>query len=117
MADLWRVQVGERLRAARVERGVGMKAVIDALGVAKSVVVDIESGRGTLSLARLIAYARALGVAPLELVPELGASHGAVGTKRENAMRDIDVKALVTVNDLAGRAIGPMIPELRGATK
>ena len=44
MADLWRAQVGERLRAARAERGVGMKAMMDALGVSKSTLADIESG-------------------------------------------------------------------------
>jgi transcriptional regulator with XRE-family HTH domain len=59
--DLSRL-VGERLRAARHERGLSLAALADAAGIGKGSLSEIENGARNPTLSTLYALADALGV-------------------------------------------------------
>jgi transcriptional regulator with XRE-family HTH domain len=59
--------VGERLRAARHERGLSLGALADAAGVGKGSLSEIENGTRNPTLATLYSLAGALGV-PLAIL-------------------------------------------------
>ena len=61
MDDLARL-VGERLRAARHERGLSLAALAEAAGVGKGSLSEIENGARNPTLSTLYALADALGV-------------------------------------------------------
>jgi transcriptional regulator with XRE-family HTH domain len=64
--DLARI-VGERLRAARRERGLSLGALADAAGVGKGSLSEIENGTRNPTLGTLYSLAGALGV-PLAIL-------------------------------------------------
>ena len=66
MDDLARI-VGERLRAARRERGLSVGALADAAGVGKGSLSEIENGTRNPTLGTLYSLAGALGV-PLAIL-------------------------------------------------
>ena len=59
--DLARL-VGERLRAARHERGLSLAALADAAGIGKGSLSEIENGARNPTLSTLYALAGTLGV-------------------------------------------------------
>lgn len=67
-------EVGPRLRAARLERGVTLAALSEATGISVSTLSRLESGRRRASLELLLPLARAHQVPLDELVgaPEVG---------------------------------------------
>lgn len=48
---------GERLRAAREQKGISQKSVAELLGVTRTQVSDIENGKTGTSMARLVTLA------------------------------------------------------------
>jgi transcriptional regulator with XRE-family HTH domain len=69
MDDLARL-VGERLRAARRERGLSVGALADAAGIGKGSLSEIENGVRNPTLGTLYALAGALGVPLATLLAE-----------------------------------------------
>lgn len=105
---------GQRLHDARVAKGIGVTEAMRILALPKSTLIDIESGRGTLTAGRLVAYAEMLGLMPVDLVPELtqSAHAGARSLARVEALREFDIAHVVTLTEITGRNIAGMIPEL-----
>ena len=56
------------IRAVRKERGVSQRELARALGVAQSTLSRMERGERRVSVDRLIAIARALGVRPSDMM-------------------------------------------------
>ena len=68
--------LGERVRAARGERGLTLRGLAEASGVSERFLSDLEAGRGNISVARLCAVAEALGQRPGRLLDESTTSVG-----------------------------------------
>jgi XRE family transcriptional regulator, aerobic/anaerobic benzoate catabolism transcriptional regulator len=66
-ADLLRA-LGQRARARRLERGWTLRDVAERSGVSPRFLVQLEAGRGNISVRRLADVARALGVTPASLI-------------------------------------------------
>jgi XRE family transcriptional regulator, aerobic/anaerobic benzoate catabolism transcriptional regulator len=65
--DLLR-SLGQRARARRLERGWTLRDVAERSGVSPRFLVQLEAGRGNISVRRLAEVARALEVTPAELI-------------------------------------------------
>lgn len=61
--------VGERLAAARAERGLTQADLAEALGVSRPQVANIEAGRSALSVEQLMTAALALSISAADLLP------------------------------------------------
>jgi XRE family aerobic/anaerobic benzoate catabolism transcriptional regulator len=66
-ADLLR-SLGQRARARRLERGWTLRQVAERSGVSPRFLVQLEAGRGNISVRRLADVARALEVTPASLL-------------------------------------------------
>jgi len=66
-ADLLR-SLGQRARARRLERGWTLREVAERSGVSPRFLVQVEAGRGNISVRRLADVARALDITPAELI-------------------------------------------------
>jgi XRE family aerobic/anaerobic benzoate catabolism transcriptional regulator len=66
-ADLLR-SLGQRARARRLERGWTLREVAERSGVSPRFLVQLEAGRGNISVLRLADVARALEVTPASLL-------------------------------------------------
>jgi XRE family transcriptional regulator, aerobic/anaerobic benzoate catabolism transcriptional regulator len=67
MSDLLR-SLGQRARARRLERGWTLKDVAQRSGVSPRFLVQLEAGRGNISIRRLADVARALELTPAALI-------------------------------------------------
>ncbi len=65
--DLLR-SLGQRARARRLQRGWTLKQVAERSGVSPRFLVQLEAGRGNISVRRLADVARALDVTPASLI-------------------------------------------------
>ena len=63
-------RIGVRIRDARMARGLSQKQLAHALGVSHQAVNKYEQANVDLSIARLLALAKALGVTPTFLIGE-----------------------------------------------
>ena len=64
--------VGSRVRRARVDAGMTQVQLADVLGISRSSVANLESGRQRISVWRLASLAQALGCSRHDLLPEAG---------------------------------------------
>lgn len=62
-----RIVVGERLRAARVAKGLRQADVAHAVGVSVPFVCDVEAGNRRITSSRRESFARALGLSVLDV--------------------------------------------------
>jgi len=60
--------MGDRLRAARVARGLSLRALAERLGVSPSLISQVETGRAKPSVSTLYAIVNALGISLDELL-------------------------------------------------
>jgi len=60
--------MGDRLRSARVGRGMSLRALADVLGVSPSLISQVETGRARPSVSTLYAIANELGISLDELL-------------------------------------------------
>ena len=67
MPDLLR-SLGQRARARRLEKGWTLREVAERSGVSPRFLVQLEAGRGNISVRRLADVARALDVTPASLI-------------------------------------------------
>ncbi len=67
MTDLLR-SLGQRARARRLERGWTLKQIAERSGVSPRFLVQLEAGRGNISVRRLADVARALELTPAALI-------------------------------------------------
>ena len=68
--DLIYKELGNRLRRARKSAALTQQALADRIGLSRTSVTNIESGRQHVSLHMLFALANAVGVSPSDLLPE-----------------------------------------------
>ena len=68
MPDALLEALGQRARAARAERGWSIREVAERSGVSPRFLVQLESGRGNISVRRLADVARALHTTPSALL-------------------------------------------------
>jgi len=66
--------LGQRLRAARTAAGLSVTGLAERAGVSRRYVTQAEAGQANLSVLRLLDLARALGIAPAELLDGAGAA-------------------------------------------
>ena len=97
--------VGERLREARQERGVSLRALARDVGVSPSLISQIETGKSQPSVSTLYAITSALGVS-VEYVFEARAAEPAdpVAPGRPTAGSLLDV-----LGSARGQRVGPVI--------
>lgn len=76
MDDLLPIEVRKRLRSRRKELGLTQQALADLAGVGVVLVIELEKGKSTVRLDRLLAVLHALG---LRLSLERGAGGLVVG--------------------------------------
>lgn len=72
--DELRRQVGARVRATRIERGLTQEALALEAGFSRNLLIEVEHGRTGLLYERLVDLAGVLGVAPYILLT--GGSRG-----------------------------------------
>ena len=63
-----RREVGERIRALRIQRGLTQEALALQSGVSRNVLIDVELGKRGLLYERLFDIAEALGVPAAQLL-------------------------------------------------
>ncbi len=71
----------ERLRQARLHRGLSQENMADTLGISTTAYGDLERGRTEMTLSRLAAVGTALEIEVAEL---LGIDGGSVALEKEN---------------------------------
>lgn len=59
-----------KLRRARERAGLTQKQLAERINLPRTSITNIESGRQRIALHQLIQFADALGIEPLELLPE-----------------------------------------------
>jgi XRE family aerobic/anaerobic benzoate catabolism transcriptional regulator len=74
MADPLLAALGRRARARRIEKGLTLREVAERSGVSSRYLVQLESGRGNISVRRLADVARALDTTPSTLLADDGAA-------------------------------------------
>jgi transcriptional regulator with XRE-family HTH domain/quercetin dioxygenase-like cupin family protein len=72
------LQIGERIRAERVRRGISLRALARGVGLSPSLISQIETGKCQPSVSTLYAITTALGVSVQDVFGEDGASGGRV---------------------------------------
>lgn len=94
--------VGARIRQARLERGLGLRALAREVGVSASLVSQIETGKSQPSVSTLYAITTALGIS-VESLFEVRET--AAAAARSAAV----VHALAAFSADPGRRIGPLV--------
>ena len=74
--------IGDRLRQARVEKGVSARAFARSLGVSPSLISQIELGKAVPSVGTLYAIVSKLGISLDELFFDVGKANGAAAGSR-----------------------------------
>ncbi|MGW0417761.1 helix-turn-helix domain-containing protein [Streptomyces sp. NPDC003015] len=92
--------VGARIRQARLERGLGLRALAREVGVSASLVSQIETGKSQPSVSTLYAITTALGISVESLFD---------GREAAAAREATVVHALAAFAADSGRRIGPLV--------
>jgi transcriptional regulator with XRE-family HTH domain len=92
--------VGARIRQARLERGLGLRALAREVGVSASLVSQIETGKSQPSVSTLYAITTALGISVESLFD---------GREAAAAREATVVYALAAFAADPGRRIGPLV--------
>lgn len=73
------IELGERIRAAREERGLTQRAAAQAAGIATDMISRLENGRYTSpGLRTLLRIADGLGTSVAALLPDVPANRGSL---------------------------------------
>ncbi|WP_221354840.1 helix-turn-helix domain-containing protein [Streptomyces beigongshangae] len=70
-----RLAFGRRLRALRTRAGMTQTATAAAAGMDRSFYAEVEASVHSISVDRIPALAKALGVTPAELFQDMGPDH------------------------------------------
>ena len=93
--------VGERLRAARSDRGVSIRALARDLGVSASLISQIETGKSQPSVSTLYALTTALGIS----VEDVFAAPSDVADPDDAGLPDV----LDALGAARGSRVGPLV--------
>jgi transcriptional regulator with XRE-family HTH domain len=72
------LQIGERIRAERVRRGISLRGLARGVGVSPSLISQIETGKCQPSVSTLYAITTVLGVSVQDVFSETRAIEGGV---------------------------------------
>lgn len=67
IADLY-IRIGDHLKTAREQRGISQFDLACSVGLSRSAIANVESGRQRLPIHALIAACQALGVDPADII-------------------------------------------------
>ena len=70
------LQIGGRIRAERVRRGISLRSLARGVGLSPSLISQIETGKCQPSVSTLYAITTALGVSVQDIFGEAGTSEG-----------------------------------------
>jgi transcriptional regulator with XRE-family HTH domain/quercetin dioxygenase-like cupin family protein len=76
------LQIGERIRAERVRKGISLRGLARGVGVSPSLISQIETGKCQPSVSTLYAITTVLGVSVQDVLGETGASGGRAAADR-----------------------------------
>jgi transcriptional regulator with XRE-family HTH domain len=93
--------VGARIRRARLERGLGLRALAREVGVSASLVSQIETGKSQPSVSTLYAITTALGISVESLFEVRETAAAASSATVMHALADFSADP--------GRRIGPLV--------
>jgi len=68
-------EFGRRLRSARKAANLTQEALAERVGLSRTSITNIEKGRQHVSLHMLFSLANAIGIKPLELLPQKEAAY------------------------------------------
>lgn len=95
-------EVGEKVRAMRVSRGISQEALAEAAGIGRTSITNLERGRQRLLLHTLYRIAARLDVSPAEFMPDLSVvtGEGAINSTGEQLSPSVkasieEMKAIV----------------------
>ena len=101
--------VGERLREARQERGVGLRALARDVGVSASLISQIETGKSQPSVSTLYAITSALGISVEYVFEARGAEPAPDPADRAAADPSPPASLLDVLGSARGRRVGPLV--------
>jgi transcriptional regulator with XRE-family HTH domain/quercetin dioxygenase-like cupin family protein len=76
------LQIGERIRAERISKGISLRGLARGVGVSPSLISQIETGKCQPSVSTLYAITTVLGVSVQDVFGETRAPEGGVATGR-----------------------------------
>jgi XRE family aerobic/anaerobic benzoate catabolism transcriptional regulator len=95
--DAYLRAIGERLRAARAERGFSRRLLAERSGISERYIAMMEAGTGNVSVLLLRALASSLGIAPAALLD------GRVESPASSLLARLDPEQLATAHALLSR--------------
>ncbi len=104
--------VGERIRAERLRRGVGLRALAREVGVSASMISQIETGKTQPSVSTLYAITSTLGISVQDVFEETAATVYAVPSAEPAARAATGgppMTVLEALSSAAGRRLGPLV--------
>lgn len=115
--------VGERLRAARLAKGMRQADLAERVGVSFQQIQKYERGQNRISASRLLAIASALGVAVEQFFQGLGAEdspapgpmHGAIDTCPDEMCRTL-IRNFMALPEVRRRAVFSIVESMSAAT-
>lgn len=88
-------QIGARVRAARMARGMSQERLGEALGITFQQIQKYEKGTNRVAVSTLFKIAAALDVAPADLVPELRGTGDETGLPSITNARALEAARLI----------------------
>ena len=88
-------QIGARVKAARVARGMSQEKLGEALGISFQQIQKYEKGTNRLSVSALLRIAQALQICAADLVPELKAEQAGAPAPAITNMQALEVARMV----------------------
>jgi XRE family transcriptional regulator, aerobic/anaerobic benzoate catabolism transcriptional regulator len=100
------------VRARRTERGLTLRALAGLAGVSERFLVQLESGEGNISVARLYDVADALSTSPAQLLASAGGSPRAAARRKVVALLGVRGAGKSAVGQLLARRLKLPLVEL-----
>lgn len=92
-------EVGQRLRAIRIERGLSQVELAETLGVTQPNISAVEIGRRGLTIQQLVRLARALHVSPDDILGEKRVLKETKNRRSEKLLRRVQLMEKLPPSD------------------
>lgn len=92
-------EVGQRLRAIRIQRGLSQAELAEALGVTQPNISAVEIGRRGLTIQQLVRLTRALHVSPDEVLGEKKAPKDSKTRRSDKLLRRLQLMEKLPLSD------------------
>jgi quercetin dioxygenase-like cupin family protein/DNA-binding XRE family transcriptional regulator len=101
------LQIGERIRAERITRGISLRGLARGVGVSPSLISQIETGKCQPSVSTLYAITTVLGVSVQDVLGEARAPEGRVKAGRMPVARAAAGQVAAMPGAVGPGAVGP----------